>query len=716
MFSLLLLLAFTHSLLGAPPPDVTYPTSSQDSRSLERRNSSFLLDDSRTIWDIVWSCLATIFACTWVAVHPNIPSPKADWKERFRSRLMVMAYAWIAPECVTMWAMRQWVSARKLARTYNQMRGIEEDHRNYLQLFLASFIPFNTDDESARLQRWTLTHGFFAQMGGYMIFRETDPYWTLFLEDVDMERDMELVPYYTEQELMDRSKGDVLSKGVAMLQTVWFGIQYFTRVSYHLPLTELETMTLAFAALNIATYILWWHKPLNVQCPIRVYEKTLIPRTSPARAEALMPQPETFEPKSSLNDRLSIPVVTFDDIPEPDDEWEELNEIPWFPSDEVPLDDVISYGGTPELESKTLVPTPAFVSKELPLEHVDMDKFVNEIEVESENVAATEAWEPLELPWFPTSEVINVEPLGREDTTDDPGHRIRQHPGSSSPQPSRWHYKLPWSWKRLPRHVILAIDGGWYIVHLIYDNFDENEDLPSFTSRNNHLEISFYVPLILRDRPWLFQMCIVLPFWSTYIVFMVLYTFGPYRFFVYLLSPLASMTGTSQATQEPWMDRRYPLRVPAFFAGPHNTLNFQSRLKIWYTTFSLTSVFGAIHALGWSSHFPSNAEGTLWRISTVIICGVPPTVALWVMYRRSSFPQIGTSAAGGAGQGAPLSNVRRTYLYQLLQFLAARTARIGMPMYIFARVALITLAFTSLRSQPGDTYKNASWISAIPHL
>ncbi|KAF9439504.1 hypothetical protein P691DRAFT_648756, partial [Macrolepiota fuliginosa MF-IS2] len=75
-------------------------------------------DNSRTIWDIVWSCLATIFACTWVAVHPNIPSPKANWRERFKEWLVVMAYAWIAPECVTVWAMRQWFSARKLVRIY----------------------------------------------------------------------------------------------------------------------------------------------------------------------------------------------------------------------------------------------------------------------------------------------------------------------------------------------------------------------------------------------------------------------------------------------------------------------------------------------------------------------------------------------------------------------------------------------------------------------
>jgi hypothetical protein len=44
---------------------------------VERASSSSCHDlgHCRTIWNIVWSCLVTIFSCTWVAVHPNIPRP-----------------------------------------------------------------------------------------------------------------------------------------------------------------------------------------------------------------------------------------------------------------------------------------------------------------------------------------------------------------------------------------------------------------------------------------------------------------------------------------------------------------------------------------------------------------------------------------------------------------------------------------------------------------
>ena len=69
----------------------------------------------------------------------------------------------------------------------------------------------------------------------------------------------------TEKAIKDRSKGDTLSKGFAVLQTGWFILQSIARKSQSLPVTELEIVTLAFAILNFATYALWWNKPLDVQ-------------------------------------------------------------------------------------------------------------------------------------------------------------------------------------------------------------------------------------------------------------------------------------------------------------------------------------------------------------------------------------------------------------------------------------------------------------------
>ncbi|KAJ7897947.1 hypothetical protein B0H14DRAFT_2224884, partial [Mycena olivaceomarginata] len=63
------------------------------------------------------------------------------------------------------------------------------------------------------------------------------------------------------------SKGDALSKGMALFQGLWFTLQCLARVHQTLPVTELEAATLAFAVVNIFIWILWWNKPLDVQRP-----------------------------------------------------------------------------------------------------------------------------------------------------------------------------------------------------------------------------------------------------------------------------------------------------------------------------------------------------------------------------------------------------------------------------------------------------------------
>ena len=81
------------------------------------------------------------------------------------------------------------------------------------------------------------------------------------------------LPKITASNIKDRSKGDFLSKLIAILQTSWFILQCIARGQQRLALTELELVTLALASLNGITYAFWWHKPLGVQEPVRIYFK-----------------------------------------------------------------------------------------------------------------------------------------------------------------------------------------------------------------------------------------------------------------------------------------------------------------------------------------------------------------------------------------------------------------------------------------------------------
>ncbi|TFK35042.1 hypothetical protein BDQ12DRAFT_326889 [Crucibulum laeve] len=204
----------------------------------------------RSLAGILWNCLATIFLCTWVAIHPNIPDPTDSWWSITKTRIKVMIYAVIVPECVLLWALRQWFGARYIARKYKKYG-------------------------------WTRTHGFFLQMGGFILYDAGTPYQVLSAEDFDRLIDAgEIdVPKITRKEIRDKSKSDGLSKALVILQTSWFIIQCVIRKIDNLSITHLEVATLAFTLLNGVMYVFWWHKPLNVQCSLAVARKCSPPVT-----------------------------------------------------------------------------------------------------------------------------------------------------------------------------------------------------------------------------------------------------------------------------------------------------------------------------------------------------------------------------------------------------------------------------------------------------
>jgi hypothetical protein len=73
------------------------------------------LHECRTLWNIVWSSLITVFACIWLSVHPNIPAPDDSWGKKVARRVCTMVLALLAPELIVGWAMRQRIQASRIA-------------------------------------------------------------------------------------------------------------------------------------------------------------------------------------------------------------------------------------------------------------------------------------------------------------------------------------------------------------------------------------------------------------------------------------------------------------------------------------------------------------------------------------------------------------------------------------------------------------------------
>ncbi|KAJ7860428.1 hypothetical protein B0H14DRAFT_3446095 [Mycena olivaceomarginata] len=202
---------------------------------LELRTSIDTCDDinnCRRLFDVIWGCLATIFACTWVSVHPNVPPPGQSWLALLWRRLKMMLIAFIAPELMVGFAGRQFYVARRLSKGPTDTFSAWADSRHPLAILLQT---------KQQLEDPVLGPGFLAA-----------------IRDVDAE------------DIMDKSKGDALSKGLALAQGLWFMAQCLARVQQHLTITALEVATLAFAVVNVSIWLLWWGKPLDVQRPIVV--------------------------------------------------------------------------------------------------------------------------------------------------------------------------------------------------------------------------------------------------------------------------------------------------------------------------------------------------------------------------------------------------------------------------------------------------------------
>jgi hypothetical protein len=125
----------------------------------------------------------------------------------------------------------------------------------------------------------------------------------------------------SKEEILDRSKGDGLGKLVLIFQTLWFVTQYLGRWIDHLPRTQLEVMTLAYATLTVGVYCLWWHKPLNVQYPVAVHPPPsaahLPPPTAHSSPSIAHYPPSVARSPTPFAQYPGVGLFRYDRLPEP---------------------------------------------------------------------------------------------------------------------------------------------------------------------------------------------------------------------------------------------------------------------------------------------------------------------------------------------------------------------------------------------------------------
>lgn len=243
-------------------PNCTIPT--------EGLHSFVSAPNVRGTLDILWSCLATIIACTYTVLHLNIPEQR-DERDRDRGWRGNMKWWW-----KSMRTNINWTLITILAPEWYSGTAIQE------LTLLRNLQGLPKAQHPAR--GWTLAHVFFVNMGGFRIpIQDIADDWPslVVLKGESFLKMLEGQCYIlgqsdqplgkvlpTEADILDRSKSDRFAKSITILQVSYFCISCFVRLGRHLPITLLELGTLGFAACSMVSYAVLFHKPRAVNSTV----------------------------------------------------------------------------------------------------------------------------------------------------------------------------------------------------------------------------------------------------------------------------------------------------------------------------------------------------------------------------------------------------------------------------------------------------------------
>lgn len=145
--------------------------------------------NSRGIYNIVWSCAQTIFLCAWVSVCVNIPAPGRGRWDIARDKFHFVLLTLLGPEIVLLLAFGQYRSARESLRLFR-------------------------DDKEGRFADWTLTHSFYADMGGIRVQPQFWPQFPVNAKQLHylVTKDYMDYPRIPKEQIEARGNADYLAK------------------------------------------------------------------------------------------------------------------------------------------------------------------------------------------------------------------------------------------------------------------------------------------------------------------------------------------------------------------------------------------------------------------------------------------------------------------------------------------------------------------------
>ncbi|KAK6829549.1 hypothetical protein PG987_010133 [Apiospora arundinis] len=271
----------------------------------------------RGTWGIIINCLTTIIAGTWSIQHLNVPlSSDGPWSRRWRgAKWMIITI--LFPEFMVVHALFELLMAIEALKTMNknkaksvdlpwwwfsppQSPSIPATRMKSFRKLLASLwhrtgqsvmslsqrfrhatlssccgrkdLEAQATEDRRQDAAWTLTHCFFANMGGtrYQCADQGEdedyPFTALQIAHYNDNEDHDFnKPEMTLQYIQDVSKTNVFAKVIAGFQLLQLVLSLVVRTAQGMAFSQLETLTVGFAACGFFTYIFYWYKPQGVE-------------------------------------------------------------------------------------------------------------------------------------------------------------------------------------------------------------------------------------------------------------------------------------------------------------------------------------------------------------------------------------------------------------------------------------------------------------------
>lgn len=281
----------------------------------------------RGTWTIVSTCLSTIIACTWSIQHLNIPATGDSPWSRNKRKMKWMLITVLFPELVLIQAILEFHMAWKALRLMSDnsksvkwpwwsqfpsflrlptrrhypaskgedlegqaVEGLESQGKNNIQGQVESTLKSQDgriskdqdvrglksqeDTDGSKKRTWTLTHCYFANMGGFVYTAGGQQLLVSAQQLAKVEDTSYACPEITEEDIKDKSKQDWLAKLFAALQISQLILSIITRRIQGLHFSQFETVTLSFAICGVLIYCTYFHKPQKIEQAIELKHAT----------------------------------------------------------------------------------------------------------------------------------------------------------------------------------------------------------------------------------------------------------------------------------------------------------------------------------------------------------------------------------------------------------------------------------------------------------